>query len=558
MLLAVLLAAGLCALGAILFVYRPRVRPLWFLTALIAAAAACAFAAVGRQQGLVLARYSAPPEETAGAFLAAFARGDYRAAGALLDDAPPFGLESAPDDETDAALVAALRQSYSFRPLGPAETKGLGASMAVGYRALDLAALQRDARAVLLARLETLVAERPYREVYDETGAYLPAVTEEIYRFAVERLLDEPENYEQSGTLRLSLRYDAGVWRIVPDAALIDALGGPPGRLLTELHNGKSRALDGLAFLRKQYSIPETALAAPPPDPAGFGSSADPAAVRAVVDGAAILLDGQDTVWNEGIVPFPDTDFSWYYDDSILAICWKELIDGKCCSFAEVRIADGSQLRRKLCGDVYDSSRREYCSRMAEEAHAVVASNADFYAFRPYGITVYQRQLCRFEPSHLDSCFLTADGDMLLVPKKTFATREEAESFLADNDVLFSFAFGPILIRDGELTTPFDYPIGEIREPYSRAMLGMTGELHYLVMTLNFDKDVFHTATLADAAQILLDKGCVKGYALDGGQTAEIWMNGGILNHIDYGAERPVSDILYFGSAIRREGGSEP
>lgn len=557
MLLAVLLAVGLCALAAILLLYRPRLKPLWFLCALIAAVTACACAAFGLRQGLAFVRYAAPPEETVNAFLSAFERGDYGAASGMLDGAPAFGLESVPDDETNAALFAALRESYSFRPLGEAETEGLGAAMRVEYGALDLAALQDDARALLLARLETLVAERPYREIYDETGAYLPAFTEELYSSAVKRLLAEPERYRRTGTLRIKLRYDEKLWHIVPDEALIAALGGAPGSLSAELHNGKSRALDGLVFLRKHYEIPETALVAPAPNPAGAGSSTDPAAVRAVVDGAAILLDGQETVWNEQIELFPGAEFSWYYDDSILAIGWKELIDGKCCTFAEVKIADGSQLRRKITDDTYDSRRREYCSRMAGAVNAVVASNGDFYAFRPYGITVYQRQLYRRDAWFLDSCFVTADGELRLVGARSFHSRQEIEDYIADNDVVFSLAFGPILIRDGELVTTADYQIGEIHSDYSRSLLGTTGELHYLLMTVNFDQGVYHTAKLAEAARILRGKGCVQGYALDGGQTAQIWMNGRTLNHIDYGAERPVSDILYFASAIRREGGNE-
>ena len=544
MLPAILLVAGLCALGLILFLYRPRVKPLWFLCALVSSAAALALAAFGMRQGLVLVRYAAPPEATVNAFFSQIVRGDYAAARALMDGSPALGLENTPEDELGAALLDALRQSYSFRLIGAAGTQGLRAEQEVELCSLDLAALLADGREKVLSRLETLVAERTYREVYDEQGAYRPEITDEAWQWAVRELLEDAGAYRKSETLRLSLRYDE---------ALSAALGGAPGSFETELHNGKSRALDGLVFIRKRYQIPEGTLA-PAPDPSRYGSSRDPAAVRAVVDGAAILLDGQATVWNEEIELFPDTEFSWYYDDSILAICWKELIGGKCCTFAEVKLADGSQLQHKITDDTYDSRRREYGSRLAEEAHAVVASNGDFYAFRPYGITVWRRQLYRCELTHLDACFITAGGDMLMAPKKSFASQQDVENYIADNDVVFSLAFGPILIRDGELQPVTDYLVGEVREDYSRSLLGMTGELHYLVMTVNFDKNVFHTAKLAEAQRILYDKGCVQGYALDGGQTAEIWMNGTILNHVDWGSERPVSDMLCFVSAVPEEG----
>lgn len=322
-------------------------------------------------------------------------------------------------------------------------------------------------------------------------------------------------------------------------------------------NNIKSGALDGLTYIRKIYKIPESDPVAPAPDPANFGHTTDPAVIRAVIDKASVLLEGQDTVWNEEIELYPRAEYTYYYDETILAIAWKEKIKGKSCTFAEVRIADGSQLRRCLSGDGYDSRVREYGSRLAANANAVVATNGDFYAFRPYGITVYQRQVYRFEPKLLDTCFFTADGDMLLVPADTFTTREEVEDYVRENDVTFSLAFGPITIRDGELLKIDRYRIGEINDIYSRSTIGMVDKLHYLMMTINIDRGAALPAKLADASQIMYDKGCIKAYTLDGGQTAELWMDGHILNSIDWSSERQVSDILYFATALPSEGRRE-
>ena len=328
-----------------------------------------------------------------------------------------------------------------------------------------------------------------------------------------------------------------------------------PGRDLAESfetasNNAKSRALDGLTYIRKIYKIPEQDLVAPAPDPENFGSTTDPAVIRGLIDGAAVLLDGQETVWNEDIVPYRNAEFNYYYDETILVITWKEVIGKYCCTFAEVKIADGSQLRRKLSGDSYDSGVREYCSKLSAEANAVLATNGDFYAHRQYGVTVYQRQLYRCETELLDSCFFTASGDMLLMPKGSFSSREEVERYIADNDVVFSAAFGPIVVQDGELLSVYGYRIGDTGLNYARSILGQVGELHYLLMTVNHDFRVEETPTINEAAAIIHGKGVVKAYALDGGQTSELWMNGKILNHIEFSAERQVSDIFYFASAL--------
>lgn len=320
--------------------------------------------------------------------------------------------------------------------------------------------------------------------------------------------------------------------------------------------NVKSGALDGLTYIPKIYRIPENDLTAPPPNPANFGKTTDPAVIREVIDKASELLDGQNTVWNENVQLFPGAEYTFYYDETILVIAWRERVLGKSCTFAEVRIADGSQLRRALAGNSYDSPSREYCSRLASDANAVVATNGDFYSFRPLGITVYQRQLYRFENELVDTCFFTAGGDMLPVHRNTFQTREEAEQFVRDNDVVFSVAFGPIVVENGELLKYKSYRVGQIFEDHSRSIIGQTGKLHYLLMTIKIEGGGGVPAKLWEASQIMHDKGCIQAYTLDGGQTAELWMGGQILNNIDWSAERQVSDIIYFATALPSDGGN--
>ena len=48
----------------------------------------------------------------------------------------------------------------------------------------------------------------------------------------------------------------------------------------------------------------------------------------------------------------------------------------------------------------------------------------------------------------------------------------------------------------------------------------------------------------------LIAMGVDNAYALDGGQTASIVINGKLTNPVDFGEERMMSDILYFATAI--------
>ena len=546
--------AAVCALGAaalLMLEKSGRLRAPFYAAALAAAAAACVLAAVGQSRGLLFFRPSGAPEETVGAFFDAVRGGDEEAARACLADGSLMPALAAPEDETAAKLFAARRDGFSWALDGETGRDGLEARVPVRVTAPDLGAMREDLRGGVMTRLKALVDARAYDEVYDENGLYRPEVTDEAYRAAVDALLAGEEDYETSRTLTLRLHYEAGGWRIVPDGELFAALGTD---FASEANNAKSAVLDGLTYIRKIYRIGENDIVAPAPRSENFGTTTDPAVIRALIDASAPLLEGQDTVWSEEIELAPDSEISYYSDETILVIVWKELIDHKGCTFAEVRIADPSQFRRRLSGDSYDSHVREYCSRLAEEANAVLATNGDFYAYRQLGVTVYQRELYRFIPDALDACFFTAKGEMLLVPRGSFAAREEAETFIRDNDVLFSAAFGPILIRDGELQDlgTGKYKIGQGDTDYSRSAIAMTDRLHYLLMTINFGSKA-GVATIPEAAQILYDKGCVNAYALDGGQTAELWMNGKVLNNIDWNAERQVSGIFYFASALPAE-----
>ncbi len=319
------------------------------------------------------------------------------------------------------------------------------------------------------------------------------------------------------------------------------------------VNNAASDALGDLAYIRKIYTLQESDTVSPEPDPAGFGTTEDPAEIQELIKKAAILLDGQDVVFDPKAEFVPGSPIRYYLDDTILVIAWQEYIQQRCCTFAEVKIAHGSQLRRKLAEDSYSSSVQLYASDMAKASNAVVAMNGDFYAFRDLGITVYQRRIYRNNPDRVDSCFFTASGDMLFTRAGELTGEGEAEKFIEDNDVVFSVAFGPVLVDEGELQYCSAYPIGEINTEYSRSCIAMTGELHYLLMTINHTPDARPRATINELARIIYSKNVKKAYTLDGGQTAEIIMMGGPINHVDFGYERIVSDIIYFATAIPEE-----
>ncbi len=320
---------------------------------------------------------------------------------------------------------------------------------------------------------------------------------------------------------------------------------------------------------KKHYVIERDAVAAPAPDPAKFGSISieEPEKVLEIIQEArdlGLLGEDETVAFDPGARFYYDENIEYYLDETILVICWKEVIDGNTCSFAEIKLADASQFRRKFADDTFASANQYYATVLHKSTNAVLSLNADFYQNRDFGVVVYNSKLYRFPTGTytgsykkyncLETCFVNDKGDFLFTELGQVFTQEELEQYIADNNILFSISFGPVLVRDGEVRQCDWYPVGEINKGYSRAGIGQVDELHYLYMSLNHSPEAQARWTVNQFAQHFGEKPVINAYCLDGGQTSEIVFQGRPYNHIDYGEERPVSDNIYFATAI---GGTE-
>ena len=295
----------------------------------------------------------------------------------------------------------------------------------------------------------------------------------------------------------------------------------------------------------KEYWLSDEDLVAPEPDPDAYGRTTDPKDLEEVIAAAEKLLDGQSLVFTTDVTISEESEIIWYLDETILVITWKEMHDHKEYTFSEVKIHHPSQFRRFLSGGEYGSGVLYTASEMAASVNAVTASSADYYAYRPFGNTVYNGTVMRWGDTLLDTCYVDANSDLIFVEGAELYKKEDIEAFVQENDIRFSLAFGPILLRDGEIATGYYYGIGEVEKAYSRAALCQQGPLHYVTVTANYGG-----ANIVRFAQVLQSKGILNAYALDGGQTATIVTGDMLINRVDYGGERQISDIIYFATAI--------
>lgn len=325
------------------------------------------------------------------------------------------------------------------------------------------------------------------------------------------------------------------------------AEGAPLRGFLEQRLTQARRGMDGMEPV---YWIDRHALAAPKPNPDCYTQLDSPGALQRIRAGAQSLLNGEPLFYRENMEHLPGTPVRCYLDKTILAITWKQEIDGGVYTFSEIKIAHPSQFRRFLAGGSFGSEQLFVTTEMAQSVNAVVASSGDFYNYRQAGTLVYDGLVRRVHNGLVDTCYVDEDGDLLFSGREENRSREEAQQFVRENRVLFSLAFGPVLIRQGQVVTPERYAVGEIGDHYPRSALCQLGKLHYLLAVVNGEGAYDQTPTLRRFGEVLQARGIQTAYTLDGGQTAVIAMDGKLINAVLFGYQRKISDIIYFATAI--------
>ena len=228
---------------------------------------------------------------------------------------------------------------------------------------------------------------------------------------------------------------------------------------------------------------------------------------------------------------------------------------------AEVFCAEGSTGPRMIANDPEHwkiAANMDYPYKIARKNGTVLALSSDFAQLRLQqkkgrpGIIIRdgkvwsdrtKKQGVKDFPN-LDCLAIWPDGDM----KVYYSDEMTAEEYLEAGaiDVL---AFGPILIRDGELNEKGLNQYGTSHAP--RTAVGMAEKGHYWFMMLEGRIKRSKGDGIRFLAEKLKDKGCALGFNLDGGDTSCIVFMGHQLCKLENGkknkSSRRTSDILGVG-----------
>ena len=321
-----------------------------------------------------------------------------------------------------------------------------------------------------------------------------------------------------------------------------------------DISNEFTKILFGDVAIEKEYVISDTAIAAPIPDPARYGEAESPAELQWLIDEAEKVLDGQQLYFSTDMEIMKGSKVHYYLDETILAITWKQVFQRVVFTYSEVKLLHPSQFRRYLSGGQFGSGQLSLTTEMSQSVNAVVASSADFYSYRRQGITVTDGIVHKYIKGVNDNCYIDYDGNLILERDLVFANAEEAQAYVDENNINFSLSFGPILVKDGENVCPNSYALGEVKEEYPRAAICQMDKLHYIFVCSNMENPYYGALDMKRFADYIHQTGCVHAYALDGGQTASVAMNNTLINKVNYGSQRLISDIIYFATAKPMEG----
>ncbi len=251
-----------------------------------------------------------------------------------------------------------------------------------------------------------------------------------------------------------------------------------------------------------------------------------------------------------GMIPNPAGYVSdtAYEDDSLSVTLESRKIGDSMYHIAWVKVSDPSQLRTALAGP-YGSKKTAKTTEIAAGNNAVVAINGDYFQYRSGGYEVRQGELLRKTPNtKLDLLVVDENGDFHIFKK---SSKKELTSFLQEHTAVNAFTFGPALVIDSEVQTIYNSYGFAPQDRAPRVGIGQTGPLQYVLVVVDGRQEGYSRGiTIKMLGEFMSELGCLQAFNLDGGGSATLAFNGACFNSTSDKAERNISDIIYFASAV--------
>ncbi len=209
---------------------------------------------------------------------------------------------------------------------------------------------------------------------------------------------------------------------------------------------------------------------------------------------------------------------------------------------AEVYVRDMDNFFAAFAGGKY-GTRKEVTSKMAQDNNAIFAVSGDYYNAREGGLIVRNSvQYRNGSGLYNEVLAIYNDGSM-----KGFSHKDAYSGELAaDENVVHTYVFGPILLTGGELAREWTDRNYKIRHP--RVGIGMVEPYHYYFILADGRKQGYSIGiSLPELTDLFIELECTEAYNLDGGGSATMIFLNELVN-LPQGTtkERAMGDCICF------------
>lgn len=233
-----------------------------------------------------------------------------------------------------------------------------------------------------------------------------------------------------------------------------------------------------------------------------------------------------------------------YHDDTIDVQAYMIRVYDTPCAVMFVQIADPDQFRTELAKP-YPQKATMRIDTMSKQVNSVASVNGDWFTYHNEGIIWRNGEQLRNRPiPEDDGLVVDTNGDLHIMRPMV-----EEEYAKLEAPIMHAFAFGPALVRDGEV-------LEIVREVTfkQRMGIGQIAPLTYVFVAADGpDQPDSVGLSVPQLAQLMHDLGAHTAYNLDGGQSTSMMMYQTKINGQAPKTFRAIGDIIYFVTGIPGE-----
>ena len=253
--------------------------------------------------------------------------------------------------------------------------------------------------------------------------------------------------------------------------------------------------------------------------------------------------DPDGTLTDKSAEPFIHKDEEnglWYWIGPNLSVEIKRMNDrltNLTWFETRVRVSGGNTMKTFFSDEKASGKVTQYPLTIAEDHDAVVAFSDDFFGWRrnakkKEGIlikngvvysdsTLPEKNATQFPP--LDVIALMPDGSL-----ECFGAREHTAQEYLDMGVTQTYAFGPILVHDGELVTGWSFADSDAENP--RSGIGCFGPNDYIIISVKGRNSESEGCSIPWVGHRMHELGVTEALNLDGGNSVMLIFDGEMIN----------------------------